>query len=300
MQNVSHSIYELARHDESAPTVHVISDSLGDTAADVALAAASQFKEGAIHIERLPKAQSVDQVKRFLDQSAARDSLLQSQERDLLVFHTIADPVLRAEVVWELERRGAVIIDLLGPAIDAISHITNLTPSGKSGVIRRTDSRYFRRIEAMEFSVNHDDGRNPEGLTEADIVLIGVSRTSKTPLSMYLAFQGIKVAKIPLASGVNPPDELFQCESWRVFGLLSTTEVLRDIRTRRLGSGQALSVAGSYATPDHIDAELAEARALMKRLGCIVIHTNNRAVEETAQEILRYFEMAEEARLCRL
>ena len=274
----------------SVPTVHVISDSLGETAADVALAAAAQFPHGTVHIERLPKVTSVEQVRRFILE----------RERDtsadkLLVFHTIANRALREEIVAEFEKRGIVALDLLGPALDAIANLTGEQPLGQAGVIRRTDEYYFRRIEAMEFFVAHDDGRNPQDLTKADIVLVGVSRTSKTPLSMYLSFHGYKVANIPLATGVEPPQELFDVDSFRIFGLVSTPEVLSTIRNERLGSLAAREVAGSYSDPLKIQEELDEARALMRRLGCIVVHTDGRAVEETSQVILGYFMRAEAA-----
>lgn len=272
----------------AVPTVHVISDSLGDTAADVALAAAAQFDHGTVHIERLPKVTNIEQVRRFILQ---REHDVAPE--NILVFHTIANKELRDQLQDELDRRGIPSIDLLGPALSAISRLTGEQPQGQAGVIRRTDARYFRRIDAMEFFVSHDDGRNPEELTKADIVLVGVSRTSKTPLSMYLSFQGYKVANVPLARGVEPPRELFDVEPFRIFGLLSTAEVLSTVRNERLGSLEARAVAGSYADPLCIEEELDEARALMRRLGCIVIHTNGRAVEETAQVILGYFQRAE-------
>lgn len=272
------------------PTIHVVSDSLGETAADVALAAAAQFEHGTVHIERLPKVTSVEQVRRFILESGHEVPC-----DKLLVFHTIANRKLREEIQSELERNGVHALDLLGPALDAIERLTGERPRGQAGVIRRTDERYFRRIEAMEFFVAHDDGRNPEELAKADIVLIGVSRTSKTPLSMYLSFHGYKVANIPLARGVEPPKELFDVEPFRIFGLISTPEVLSTIRHERLGGLEARQVAGSYSDPLCIQEELDEARALMRRLGCIVVHTNGRAVEETSQIILGYFLRAEAA-----
>lgn len=272
------------------PTVHVISDSLGDTAADVALAAAAQFPHGTVHIVRLPKVANIDQVRHFIDE-CGRDV----EAGKLLFFHTVANRELRGQVQAELDARGIASLDLLGPALDAVANLTGESPMGEAGVIRRTDERYFRRIDAMEFFVAHDDGRNPEDLTKADIVLVGVSRTSKTPLSMYLSFHGFKVANIPLARGVEPPRELFDVEPFRIFGLISTPEVLSAVRNERLGSLEAKRVAGSYADPYYIQEELDEARALMRRLGCIVIHTNGRAVEETAQIIRGYFQRAEAA-----
>ena len=145
------------------------------------------------------------------------------------------------------------------------------------------DQYYFKRIEAIEFTIAHDDGRNPQELSQADIVLLGVSRSSKTPTSIYLAQQGYKVSNIPLDPTTEPPRELLDVERTRLFGLMTTAEVLIGIRQRRLGNASV--VASSYADPE-------KARALMRKLGCIVIHTENRAVEETAQEILRYYERA--------
>lgn len=277
----------------NVPTIHVISDSLGDTAADVGLAAAAQFRSGLVRIERLPKVTSLQQVIDFLDQHAPQEQ--DGAPSNFLVFYTIANQELSCQVAQELAHRGIRCLDVLGPAVDAISDLTGEKPSGTSGVIRRTDARYFRRIEAMEFFVAHDDGRNPQDLDKADIVLIGVSRTSKTPLSMYLSFQGYKVANVPLAKEVTPPKELFDVEPFRIFGLLSSPETLSKIRYQRLGSAEAIGVAGKYADPLYISDELEDARALMRRLGCIVINTNGRAVEETAQIILSYFNPAEAA-----
>lgn len=277
----------------SAPTIHVISDSLGETAAEVALAAASQFGVGCAHIQRLPKVSSARQVEVYLDEHCA------DRPCRALVFYTIVDPVLRAEIEALCRARGIDSLDLIGPAIDAVQRLTGLEPHNQAGAIRKVDDRYFNRINAMEFFVAHDDGRNPQDLTKADIVLIGVSRTSKTPLSMYMSFQGYRVANIPLAKGSEPPQELFDVEPHRLFGLISTPEVLSSIRNERLGSLEARKVAGSYADPSCIQAELDEARALMRRLGCIVVHTNGRAVEETAQIILGYFEQAESLRAAR-
>jgi regulator of PEP synthase PpsR (kinase-PPPase family) len=138
----------------------------------------------------------------------------------------------------------------------------------------------------MEFAVKHDDGRNPEGLIDADIVLLGVSRTSKTPIAMYLAFKGWRVANVPLAPGSPPPPEIYTLDPRRVFGLVTSVEVLRTIRTERMK--ELGGYVPGYAERDAIEAELAEARAIMRKIGCLVVHTDNRAVEESAQEILRH------------
>ena len=265
------------------PTVLVISDSLGDTACEVVLAAAGQFEEGSIRIARLPKVERVQQV---VDYLAPR---IEEGER-IAVFHTIVTEDLRAEVVDALLDLRVPAVDLMGPAMYILSYLTGCHPSGIPGTIHRTDDAYFRRIDAMEYFVEHDDGRGADDLSHADIVLLGVSRTSKTPLSMYLAFHGYKVANIPLAHGMEPPASLYDVDPMRLFGLLSTTDVIADIRDRRLGDDMARAVAGSYADPVAIEREMDEARALMKHLGCFIIRTDKKAVEEAGAEIIAHLE----------
>lgn len=260
-------------------TVLVISDALGETAASVALAAAGQFDEGAVAIERLSRVQDARQVKRYLESLAGA-------AKKIAAFHTIVQDELRSEVAGLLVEQGIAAVDLLGPAIDTIAALTGLAPKGIPGIIHQTDERYFQRIACMEYTVEHDDGRGADDLSEADIVLIGVSRTSKTPLSMYLALQGYRVANIPLAPQMEPPQALFEVDPARIFGLVTTVETIAPIRSQRLGTALAQSAAGSYADPDAIELEFAYARTLMKRLGCFVVHTDGKAIEESATEII--------------
>ncbi|WP_368284985.1 pyruvate, water dikinase regulatory protein [Enorma massiliensis] len=260
-------------------TVLVISDALGETAASVALAAAGQFDEGAVAIERLSRVQDARQVKRYLESLAGA-------AKKITAFHTIVQDELRCEVAGLLVEQGIAAVDLLGPAIGTIAALTGLAPKGIPGIIHRTDEHYFKRIACMEYAVEHDDGRGADDLSTADIVLIGVSRTSKTPLSMYLALQGYRVANIPLAPQMEPPQALFEVDPARIFGLVTTVEAIAPIRVQRLGTAQAQSAAGSYADPDAIELEFAYARSLMKRLGCFVVHTDGKAIEESATEII--------------
>ncbi|GHT78065.1 phosphoenolpyruvate synthase regulatory protein [Actinomycetota bacterium] len=265
--------------------IHIISDALGDSAMVIAEAASSQFNSDDIHIERLPNATQVQQVVSYIDSKLEHRS-----SSELIVIYTFADADLRSEVREFLTNKQIAFVDALGPAIETIAAVTGLEPKNQPGLLHRTDKEYFRRVGAMEFAVYHDDGRAPEELREADIVLIGASRTSKTPLSVYLALQGYKVANVPLAPEVQPPKQLFEIERARIFGLTSEASLLADIRLRRLGN--ATHVAGQYADPLYVQDDLDQARTLMRRLGVIVIRTDNRAIEETSQEILRYYEMA--------
>lgn len=273
-------------------TVHVISDALGDTACEVVLAAAGQFREGSVRIARLPRVTGIDEVERYLAPHIASGE-------PIAVFHTIVDPELRSQLAFTLRHLDVPSVDLMGPALDTLSALLGDRPACTPGVIHRTDERYFRRIEAMEYFVAHDDGRGADDLSDADIVLIGVSRTSKTPLSMYLAFQGHRVANVPLARGVEPPPSIFEVDPMRLFGLLSTADIVAGIRERRLGDGESRVRAASYADPEEVARELEEAHALMRRLGCFVVRTDRKAIEESAAEITARLDAVAAARRAR-
>ena len=271
----------------SLPTIHVISDSVGLTAQAMARAAAAQFGETNPNIEVLPHVRTVSQIKSFLDEHTA---LHASRGDDrLLIFYTLVDGDLRHALAdYAAAMPNVTAIDLLTDAINSIAKLSGKTPSKRPGGLHVADQHYFRRIEAIEFTIAHDDGRNPEEMNQADIVLLGVSRSSKTPTSIYLAQQGYKVSNIPLDPSTEPPKEVYDVDRTRLFGLMTTPDVLIGIRQRRLGN--AAVVASKYADPEYVYEDLDKARALMRKLGAIVIHTENRAVEETAQEILRYYE----------
>ncbi len=269
------------------PTIHVISDSIGETARAVAQAAAAQFGVHNPKIEVLGKVTSFEQVKQYLLEHSAyhADTL---HDGRLLVFYTLVHGALRDEVSAFIKSQGNIFgVDLLTNAIDAISEISGLVPGSSPGALRVTDINYFHRVEALEFTIEHDDGRNPQDLTKADIVILGVSRTSKTPLSIYLAQLGYHVANIPLDAQTTPPSELEEVEKTRLFGLMSSPDILADIRTRRVGT--ARMVAKNYADLEYIYTDLERSHELMRRLGCYIIRTDKRAVEETAQEILKQY-----------
>ncbi len=270
------------------PTIHVVSDSVGITAQAVARAAAAQFGVTNPNIEVLPKVRSFEEVATFIDEHTDYHRKTYGDGR-ILVFYTLVDSELSRKVAEFFSGRDDVVaVDLMTGALSAITQMTGKRPSVTPGSVHIADRNYFKRIEAIEFTIEHDDGRNPQDLQKADIVLLGVSRSSKTPTSIYLAQQGFKVANVPLDPSTEPPAQLFDVERSRLFGLMISPEALVGIRQRRLGN--AIGVAGAYADPEYIYRDLEEARALMRKLGCIVVHTENRAVEETAQEILRYYE----------
>lgn len=265
----------------SSPTVYILSDSIGETAEQVAKAALSQFDEDAFHVVRLPRVSSRGQLEGVV-RGAVSD--------DCVFLYTLADTRLRDVMRRVSAEKDVMAIDIMGPVVEALAGAIHLAPAWKAGAVRLTDSEYFERVDALDFAVQHDDGRNTEELDQADIVLIGVSRSSKTPLAMYLAFKGHKVANIPLVPGVEPPPELFDVDRRRIFGLVIDPDTLTEIRRQRVGDLGPYS--GRYAERDNVLEEIGDSRALMRRIGCIVIDTGSRAIEETAQEILRHFEAA--------
>jgi len=258
-------------------SVHVLSDSLGETGEMVARAVVAQFRPDDFHIERLPKVSTPEEL---------RETVRSHCGADCIFLYTLVDVALRDAMEALVAEGGVHAVDVLGPSVTVLASATGRRPTGEAGALHRTDEDYFERIEATDFAVTHDDGRNPEELPLADIVLLGVSRTSKTPLSMYLAFKGYRVANVPLAYGIEAPKEVFDCDPRKVFGLVTDGSVLVEIRRERMR--ELGTFVPGYAEREAVEDELEEARALMRRIGCIVIRTDNRAVEESAQEILRY------------
>ncbi len=180
---------------------------------------------------------------------------------------------------------GLRYFDLLQPLLIGFSELLEQEPMNKSGIIHKLDAKYFRKIAAIEFAVKYDDGKDPRGITKADIVLIGISRTSKTPLSMYLANKNIKVANVPLVPEVPIPDELYQISRKKIIGLTNDPIKLNEIRQERL-KALGLSDNASYANVERILEELEYSDKIMKSLKCPVINVSSKAVEETAGVIL--------------
>ena len=272
------------------PTIHIVSDSIGVTAQSIARVAANQFGVSMPSFEMCANVKSIADITSFFER-AVEKQLAEGGNDKILCFYTLVEgPTYDAFQAYLAEHPNIAAVDLMTDALHAITKVTGMEPDYTRGTFRTTDAVYFQRIEAMEFTIEHDDGRNPQDLTKADIVLLGVSRSSKTPTSIYLSQEGYKVANIPIDLSTEPPSQLYDVEPSRLFGLMTTPEVLIEVRKTRLGNG--IGVAREYADYEYVARDLEDARALMRKLGCIVVHTNNRAVEETAQEILRYYETA--------
>jgi regulator of PEP synthase PpsR (kinase-PPPase family) len=258
------------------PIVYVVSDSVGETAEFVVRAVASQFNGGRVEIRRVSYVDDIEPIREVVQ--AAKDV-------NALIGYTLVLPEMRQAMMDEAAANGVVAVDILGPMIDAFAKVSNQTPKNRPGLVHQLDDEYFRRVEAIEFAVKYDDGKDPRGLLRADVVLIGVSRTSKTPLSMFLAHKRLKAANVPLVPEVVPPEELFQIDPRKCIGLTISPDELNLIRTERL-KALGLRSQANYAAVERIKMELDYAEKIMNKIGCPVINVSNKAVEETASIIL--------------
>ncbi len=259
-----------------SPPVFLLSDATGETAEKMLLAALTQFGSHGVRLNRVSNVRNKNQVYEALDAAL--------NQRGLVVY-TIVNRELAQLVHDECDSLGLSSLDLLTPLLMKLSAFFGLSPRELPGLLHGVDEEYFRRIEAVEFTVKHDDGQEVRHLAKADIVLVGVSRTSKTPLSIYLAHRGWKVANVPLVKGIEPPAELLGIDPARVAGLIIDAERLVEMRAARLRNlGQDPRTA--YADFDQIEQELKEARSMFRRNRWVMVNVTGKAVEETANEVL--------------
>lgn len=210
-----------------------------------------------------------------------------NQPGDPLVFYTMESPVLFNYLKNFCDLHKISYLDLLTPAVVAVQNKLLSNGDETFGALRKLDDAFFRRVDAMDFAIRYDDGKDAKGIMVADIVIIGVSRTSKTPLSVFLANQNRRVINIPLIPGTEPPKELFEVSPSKVFGLTSAPSKLEAVRTERL-KALGLPTNSEYASRDRIMEEIAYAQGIMKRIGCAIIDVSSRSIEETADVIIRH------------
>lgn len=257
-------------------TIFTMSDSSGETAEAVARAALVQFEPGKAAIYRMPQVRNSQQIPAMVKEI--------SQSRAIIAY-TMVLPEYRETVEAEANKYKIPTIDLLSPLINRISNLTGAAPLSQPGRLHLLDETYFRRIEAVDFAIRFDDGKNPDGILQADVVLVGVSRTSKTPNCMYLAHHyGLKAANVPLVHGVDPPLSLFQVPNKRIFGLHIDPHLLQEIRATR---ASILGMPGTtdYADPERIMQEVRHAKRLFRELKCHVLDVSAKAIEEISSEI---------------
>lgn len=267
-----------AENPESPYTLFILSDGTGETAVTMIRAALVQYSQKEINIQRCKNVRSEEQLKVIVDECF---------EKRGLIAYTFASPTLRQKTAELCIEKSIPAIDFLGPLIHTLDHFFGVPSSKKVGALRQTDDMYYKRIEAIEYTVRHDDGKTLNELDKADIVLVGISRTSKTPLSIFLSHKGWKVANVPLVLGSKLPDQLFTIDQRKIVGLIIDIDSLQRIRKNRLEKfGQ--DAGGEYASLQQILKEIEYAENLFRQnKRWPVFNVTERALEETASEIVR-------------
>lgn len=256
--------------------IYLISDATGETAEKIVNAVLTQFRDKPVRLRRISNVRN---------QTSVLQGLEEVKRNNGMVVYTLVNRELAQFVQEECEARGLLAFDLVTPLLSQFSKFFGRSPGQTPGLLHEMDEDYFRRIEAVEFTVKHDDGQGVHHLQHADIVLVGVSRTSKTPLSTYLAHLGWKVANVPLVAGIEPPRELSHLDPARVVGLYIDPQRLMELRTARLKNlGQDPRAA--YADLAQIEEELRIAKFLFRRHRWVTINVSGKALEETANEVL--------------
>jgi len=262
----------------SAPPIFIVSGGAGASGQQLARTALAQFEGAHVPIEIVPHVQQIDQLEDVVQRAVLSGGI---------IVHTLVDADLRSALVELTRERSVTAIDLIGPLLLHLTRILDERPIGQPGLYRQLREDYFKRIEAIEFTVDHDDGRKPHELGLAEIVIAGVSRVGKTPLSMYLSTRGWKVANVPLVREIAPPAELFEIDARRVVGLTIDEEQLAAYRRRR---GAKLGLAGQTAYTDHaaLYEETAFAQAVFRRGRFAVVDITDKPIEESADEVVEH------------
>lgn len=266
--------------------LHLISDATGETVNSIARACLVQFDatEPIEHIWTLVRTRG-----------QLEKAIAAIQAHPGPVLYTMVDDALRAVLTDACRRLGVAAVDILDPVMHALAHHFQRTGARRPGRQHALDSVYFERIEAMDFAIAHDDGQGTEGLHEADVVLVGVSRTSKTPTCIYLAQRGVRAANVPLVPSLPLPQELFRAKGPLIVGLTKDAARLVDVRRSRLRSLGDRREAGSYADLEAVALEVQQARRLFAQRGWPVIDVTRRSIEETAAAILTLLQEHREA-----
>jgi regulator of PEP synthase PpsR (kinase-PPPase family) len=263
---------------EPVKRIFILSDSTGETAATMIRAALVQYSDANIQISRHKNIRNEHQAEQIVEECF--------QSQGLLVY-TVASIQLRQKIRDMTASKGLPYLDLLSPVLNVLDLFFGQTSENNVGALRAVDEMYFKRIEAIEYTVKHDDGKTLSALDKADIVLVGISRTSKTPLSIFLSHKGWKVANVPLVLNSALPEELFKVDQRKIVGLIIDIDSLQRIRKNRLEKfGQ--DTGGEYASLAQISKEIEYAEGLFKQnKRWPVFNVTERALEETATEIVR-------------
>lgn len=272
---------------DSTRKIFILADGTGETAEKVAQAALTQFRGIDVQTETFTRVRSKFEIREIMERAAKEHAF---------VVYTVIDPEHREFIQTTAVELQVEVSDLIGGLVLKLGHVFGVPPLFATGIKHQLDEEYFRRIEAVEFAVKSDDGQSLQNLKRADMILIGLSRTSKTPLSMYLAHKGFKVANVPLVPEIPPPKELFELDQERVYALIIDLNSLVRVRHQRLRQ-LGLPPDAEYAARETIARELRWCREFYARHPTWpVVDTSGRAVEETAAELIRIMKEREARR----
>lgn len=262
----------------SAPgNLHLVSDATGETVNSVARAVLSQFRD----VEPVEHAWTLVRTRGHMDKVIAGIEAAPGP-----VLFTLINETLRAQLTEACRRLGVPAISILDPVMHALVAYFDVATVGRPGLQHELSTEYFDRIEAMNFAMAHDDGQQLESLEEAEVVLTGVSRTSKTPTCIYLANRGVRAANVPLVPGVPPPEELLGLKGPLVIGLTKDPARLVQVRKNRLRLMTDGDDESAYADLEAVKQEVAEARRLCGRMGWPTLDVTRRSIEESAAAII--------------
>lgn len=257
-------------------TIYVISDSAGETATKLAQATMAQFPTVEFNLYR----------KTFVnDKEVLIKGLAEAKKHDAMILFTMINEELSTLISDFCEESGLFSFDVLSSTISEIERRSGVAATREPGALHHLNKNYFKRIKAMEFAVKYDDGKDPRGFLEADVVLLGVSRTSKTPLSLFLANKNLKVANLPLVPQAHIPKQLWEVDPSKIVGLTNDPDILNSIRKERM-LAYGLNPDTAYSDIEKIKAELSFAKDLYEKLGCVVINVASLSIEETASMIM--------------
>ena len=262
--------------DGESNTFYLLSDGTGETAEVITNAAIAQFRKDNVSVERMGHILAGSQVSGILDHA---------EKKHAMVFYTFVDRDLANFTEDECNKRGIDCLDLMSPILRKLTNFFGHSPEGTPGILHGLGEEYFQRMEAMEFTMKNDDGRSLKHLGEADIILVGISRTSKTPLSIYLSVRGYKVVNIPLVKGIPIPQALTRADPRKVACLFLTVKQLverREVRVRTLG----VAPTTDYIDYEAVTNELRWARSQCRQHGWAIVHVTGKSVEEIAHEVL--------------
>lgn len=262
----------------------IISGGAGALGKHIARVALAQFPGVSTEVIVMPQVRHPDQL---------IDAIAQVAQRGGTIIHTMVDPQMRAALIELAAQQQLVTIDTIGNPLGQLAQVFGRAPLGQPGLNQGQEDAYLDRIKAIEYTVDHDDGRNPHQLDQADVVLSGVSRVGKTPLSIYLSVLGWKVANVPLVREVPPPRELFEIDRRRVIGLTIDVDMLMQHRRWRQHSSAGMG-GRTYSDPEVLIDEIEYARRIFRQHGFAMINVTNKPIEESADQVIalisRWFE----------